>query len=345
MSGITINQQVILLLRSEILRCIKELLEKKHLYQVLRLDTAPIKKMIDEADKSHGVKEAEKRARRLNNAIAPPRSGSGHSPENYVADAIKKYRQEIDSTVSVILDKFWTFSTDAYDHLVISSGGKVSESITHFSLPTISVACAQCNAILPAHNSGFRGLRQDIQSISWMVTKGDQQLPYQSFVFPYHCQSCKKEPLVFLVHREGIKLTLTGRNHFETIQVPKTIPKEESAFLSDAIAAYNTGNILAGLFLLRTTIEQYMRRLLAITGKKTGDELAEEYARILDDEFPKKYPSLKVIYDELSAYIHAADSNAPQFEKSRKDIERHFELLSHFPLKTIGANNALQPTA
>ncbi|MHB8789479.1 MAG: hypothetical protein ACYDBT_06320 [Desulfobulbaceae bacterium] len=166
----------------------------------------------------------------------------------------------------------------------------------------------------------------------------------QTFIFPYHCQSCKKEPLVFLVHREGIKLTLTGRNHFETVQIPKTIPKEEAVYVSDAIAAYNTGNILAGLFLLRTSIEQYMRRLLATTGKKRGDELADEYARLLDDEFPKRYPSLKVIYDELSASIHAADSNASQFEKSHKDIEKHFELLKHLPLKAESANNEIGTT-
>ena len=89
---------------------------------------------------------------------------------------------------------------------------------------------------------------------------------------------------------------------------------------------------MAGLFLLRTTVEQYMRRLLGVTGKKTGDELADDYARLLDCEFPKRYPSLKVIYNELSGSIHAADKNTMQFEKSKKDIEQHFELLRHFPL-------------
>lgn len=338
MSEIPINQEAMVLLRSEILRCVKELLETKHLYQVVRIDIAPIKKMLDEEYNSPEVKNAEKLLGALNVLASGPL-------DNIVEDAIKKYRQKIDNTVDVILDNFWSFSTDAYDHLVTASGGNVSKSITHFSLPTISVVCSQCDATLPAHNSGFRGLKQDIQTISWMVTKGDKQMPCQTFVFPYHCQSCKNEPLVFLVHREGGKLTITGRNHFETIQIPKTIPKEEVYYLSDAVAAHNTGNILAGLFLLRTTIEHYMRRLLASTGKKTGDELAEEYARLLDDEFPQKYPSLKVIYNELSACIHAADNNAQQFEKSRKDIERHFELLKHFPLQAKGANKKVNLTA
>jgi hypothetical protein len=117
--------------------------------------------------------------------------------------------------------------------------------------------------------------------------------------------------------------------------VPKTIPKEERDYFSDAVVAANTGNVLAGLFLLRTTIEQYMRRILKVTGKRRikGEELAEEYARYLPDNFPQRYPSMKVIYEELSVALHSADANSTLFEDTKEAIEGHFDLLKHFPLR------------
>jgi len=76
-----------------------------------------------------------------------------------------------------------------------------------------------------------------------------------------------------------------------------------------------------------------MRRILHEKSRKTGDELADAYAALLDVEFPKRYPSLKTIYNELSAKIHGAEKDDDQFEKSRNDIEKHFELLKNLPLK------------
>jgi len=137
-----------------------------------------------------------------------------------------------------------------------------------------------------------------------------------------------------MVRREGLKLTLVGRNHFEIPQVPNTLPKEEMNYFGEAVMAFNTGSVLAGLFMLRTTVEQYMRRVLDTREKLTGDDLADRYAQRLADDFPKeRYPSFKTIYDELSACLHAADANEEQFLKSRAGIEKHFALLEHLPLK------------
>ena len=65
----------------------------------------------------------------------------------------------------------------------------------------------------------------------------------------------------------------------------------------------------------------------------SGDELADKYADLLDEEFPKKFTSLKTIYGELSEKLHNAQEDAAQFEKSEQDIKKHFDLLQHFPFK------------
>ena len=154
----------------------------------------------------------------------------------------------------------------------------------------------------------------------------------QLFFFPYQCQSCRGEPLILVVRREGIKLQLVGRSQFEKIKVPRHIPKEENKYYSDAKIAYNTGRILAGLFYLRTMIEQYMRRVLDNYTRVTGEELAEQYAKLLDEEFPKRFKTLRKIYEELSAKIHDAQNDEGQFLQSLFDINTHFEQLKLIPL-------------
>ena len=326
-------------LRTEIIRCIKELLEKKHLYQSVRIDTTIVEKLIDGVEKSEETGNFAKqiaaaaRATVLTASYSPPQ----RSPRDYVQEFIIERQKNIKKTADFILENFWSFSTDVCNQLLTASGTKPKDEITHFELPMISVhcECKECDDILP-HNSGFRGQTQEFQTVSLNIRKGEKQVLFQTFVFPYQCQKCKEDPLVFLVHREGIKLTLAGRNHFEDVKTPKTIPEQERKYFRDAIVASNTGNVLAGLFLLRTTIEQYMRRILEVTDRKTGDELADKYAKLLNDEFPKSYPSMKVIYEELSIKLHSADGDSTQFEKSKKDIENHFELLKFHPLKKEG---------
>lgn len=228
---------------------------------------------------------------------------------------------------------FWSFDTDMNEvakPLTVATGGLFS-----LSLPTVMVNCVKCNNSQPLpHNSGYKGLNYDLPSVNSWLNKNGDRIPCQTFLFPYQCQACKEEPLVFLVRREENKLTLCGRNHFESINIPDTIPRQESEFYSDAIVAYNTGNILAGTFMLRTTIEQYMRRVLNNYDRVSGDELADKYSKLLDDEFPKKYTTLKTIYEELSIKIHKAEKDAVQFEKSLADINRHFDLLKIMPLKS-----------
>ncbi len=321
------NKTTINLLGDEIISCIKDLLETKHLYQSVYINGDIVQKLIDEAESSPAA-ELEKACLKAASVLPGKHS---FSPKSVFEQFLTRYKKEISDTKDFILGTFWTFSTDACSQPSIEKS-EIFNEVTHFMLPTISVPCTQCKAVKPAHNSGFREQKYDWPPISWKITRNNHEVPCQTFTFPYHCQACKKEPLVFLVHRVGSKLTLAGRNHFEDIHVPNFIPKDESKFYKDAMVAFNTGNILCGLFQLRTTIEQYMRRVTGIKNKISGEDLADDYSTLLDEEFPRKFPSLKTVYSELSKCIHAADNNAEQFQKSKGDMERHFELLKHFPI-------------
>ena len=327
-----LNPTVIGMIRNEIIRCIKELLEEKHLYQSVRIDESGVQKMIDSPQESAEVKQEVEIIKSAGLLLSP---GAGLPKPAHVRlyEFTERYRRKIRDTSEAILGGHWSFSTDAVNQIIEAHSEKIASGLTDFVLPTISVPCEKCDGTIQPHNSGFRWQPQEFQAVSFKINKDGKQVPFQTFVFPYHCQKCKEEPLIFLVHREGTKLTLAGRNHFEKVQVPKTIPKEESKYFSDAVVAYRTGNILAGLFLLRTTIEQYMRRILKTKGKTSGEDLADEYAALLDPAFPKKYSTMKVIFEELSVKLHSADADGTQFEKSKKDIEQHFEQLKLLPLK------------
>ena len=327
-----LNPTVIGMLRNEIIRYIKELLEKKHLYQSVRIDETGVQGLIDNVEASKEMQEYIEMIA-LSSGMTGESSSGPYMPNapNIVEQHVQELRESMKYTSDFILGSFWSFSTDTYNQ-----DASKKDDPTTFVLPTISVRCEskECNSI-QAHNSGFRDQTQGFQAVPFIINKGGKQIPFQTFVFPYQCQKCKQEPLVFLVHRERGKLTLAGRNHIENVQVPQAIPKKESKYFSAANIAYNAGYVLAGLFLLRTTIEQYMRRVIKVTGKKRikGEDLAEEYARYIPDDFPQRYSSMKVIYVGLSAALHSADENSTLFEKFKENIEGHFDLLKHYPLR------------
>jgi hypothetical protein len=309
-------------IRSEIEEKIKMLLEVKHLYQSTMINVDPINKFIDEAEKSSEYLFDMSRLKDMQSlSHHAGRVNPQSKPEKYK----KKFRDEANS----ILNEFWVFLSEyTPDPQVMGFSNSINPC--EFVLSSIQIPCANCDAFQPVHHAGYRGQTQRFEPVSMKITG----IPHQTFIFPYQCQACMGEPIIFMVHRKGLKLTLTGRSYFEKIHVSATIPKEESKFFQDAIAAYNTGNVLAGLFLLRTTIEQYMRRILSITDRKSGEDLSDEYSKLLPDDFPKdRCPSLKTIYEELSVPIHEAKKDEKQFEKSKGDIEKHFDLLRLVPLE------------
>lgn len=198
------------------------------------------------------------------------------------------------------------------------------------SLPTIKTFCTSpsCNRIEP-FNPGL----DSHPTLNHAVNDKWQQF----FVLEYICQSCKGLPTVFLVRREGLKLFLEGRSPIEHVEVPKVIPKAHSKYYSDAIVAHNSGQTLAGLFLLRTFVEQYIRQLSPETGIP-ADKLMEKYMEQLPSVFKDRFPSLSKIYSELSGAIHRADATADLFEKTITDLNEHFEAKKLFKIADAKQN-------
>jgi len=195
------------------------------------------------------------------------------------------------------------------------------------------VACNFCDGVLPPHNSGFQGKKTS--AVYATIVKNDGGKIVQVFAFPFQCQNCKGEPMFYLVRRHDLKFTITGRSRMAEVNIPKSLPKEESKYFRDAIIGHTAGQTLAALFLLRVFIEQYMRRITSTTEKITGEDLADKYSLWLPEDFPPKFNSLKRVYEELSIRIHSADDSAEQFDLSRKDIEHHFEQLKLLPLLSV----------
>jgi hypothetical protein len=157
----------------------------------------------------------------------------------------------------------------------------------------------------------------------------------QLFFLAYQCQTCKGAPVAFIVRRDGWDLYLEGRSPFEEVELPSFIPKQERHFYRDAMIAYHAGKILAALFYLRTFMEQFARRILAVTGKMPGDELMEKYSETLPTPTRDQMPSLRSWYEKLSEALHAADANAELFEKAEEDIRRHFDIRRVFKIPEV----------
>lgn len=153
----------------------------------------------------------------------------------------------------------------------------------------------------------------------------------QVFVFSFLCQACKTVPEVFIVRREDLKLTLCGRAPIEHTEVPSTIPKNIKHFYSGAIVAYQSGQALAGIFLLRTLIEQWAK---SKTERKDlqADQAIDSYLDTLPTDFKERFPSLRVLYGELSFDIHSAKGSPELFEKARNQIDEHFDARRLFKL-------------
>lgn len=188
-----------------------------------------------------------------------------------------------------------------------------------FDLPTINTYCSECGERWP-----FNPVSEGSQ---WVQGIGEDEC----FYLGYQCQQCKGQPIRFLVCREGLKLRLAGRYPIEVLPTPKVLPKGVCKYFGDAQIAHHAGQTLAGLFLLRTFIEQFWRTVSAVQElvkaqpKATGDEQGGAYQSTLPDDFKSRFPSLTEVYDKLSDAIHSADANAPLFDESCAKIVKHFE--------------------
>jgi hypothetical protein len=166
----------------------------------------------------------------------------------------------------------------------------------------------------------------------------------QVFALAYLCQTCKSVPEVFLIRRGNQKLTLSGRAPIEHVAVPFYIPKTVQRFYSGAVVAHQSGQTLAGNFMLRTLIEQWARfDTRAERAKREGtgepteakwkaDQVLDVYAESLPSALKGKFGTLKETYGDLSADIHAAAGAPEAFDKATADINRHFDARRLFEL-------------
>ena len=154
----------------------------------------------------------------------------------------------------------------------------------------------------------------------------------------YQCQNCKREPVRFLIRRNNAKLTLSGRDPFETIDVPSFIPKAHSDNLRNALIANHAGQTLAANFLLRVFTEQFWKSVPEVATavkdkpRPTGDELGVAYKATPPLAFKERFPTLLEAYDALSEDMHAARGDSAVFEKAYSQVIEHFDARRLFKL-------------
>jgi hypothetical protein len=102
------------------------------------------------------------------------------------------------------------------------------------------------------------------------------------------------------------------------------IPNPVKGYYSGAVVAHQSGQTLAGIFLLRTVIEQWARSLIP-DAPRDADKLLDAYMSTLPDDFKARFTSFRSLYENLSDDMHAARGNADLFERALAQIEEHFE--------------------
>jgi hypothetical protein len=220
----------------------------------------------------------------------------------------------------------WTVNksaTNSFKRTIITGVRDEDSSSILVSFKTIKSRCPICDEIEPYNF---------IEGNEVLKVFADSN-PTQVFILNFQCQSCKSNPEVFLIRRNGMKISIHGRSPIEAIKVPSYIPKNQTGFFSDAILANQTGQHLAAVFLLRTIIEQYVRSVSNDMVSQNIDELFKKYGDLLPNVFKQRFPSLKTVYDRLSIAIHSAEASEECFEENKSDIEWHFEAKRTFRLK------------
>jgi hypothetical protein len=295
---------------------VRQLLSDKHLYQSVNVDVA----FLDEVAEAHHKAERVAAAR----ALSPGRPG--RVPE------VEEIRGTLDSFVRAP----WFPSgarplVDTGMDILFENDPKVQK----YPLPTVKLTCNHCGEPGPFNPVGA------------LVETGRRARDNQWTYLSYECQNCKGEPIRFLIRRKRTKLTLSGRDPFETIELPSFVPKQHADNLRNALIANHAGQTLAGIFLMRVFIEQFWKSIPDVVtavkhkARPTGDELAEAYKATLPQAFKERFPTLAETYDVLSDDMHAARGDATVFEKGYDDIVEHFDARRLF--KLLSTRNDSQP--
>lgn len=144
----------------------------------------------------------------------------------------------------------------------------------------------------------------------------------QVFALAYQCQACRDIPELFLIRRSGSKLQLTGRTPMEAVIPADHLPARIARHMTDAQLAFQSGQTLPAIFMLRVACEQWVRPY-APQGERLDDAF-EAYSGALPEDFRKRFPSLKSVYGELTAAVHEANAEESIYLTKKDDIEMHF---------------------
>jgi hypothetical protein len=195
----------------------------------------------------------------------------------------------------------------------------VSKSVSDERLtvtpPDLKLFCGRCNRIEAFNLVSVEDFLERPAEARFVVNSETAQ----ALVLSYRCQSCKGVPEVFLVARQGFRLTNTGRAPIEHVDVPAAIPKDMRRFYGGAIVAHQSGQTLAGIFLLRTLIEQWARQSTEANG--FADEALDAYMAALPEDFKSRFPSLRTLYSDISVDLHNATGSIELFDTARADRE------------------------
>jgi hypothetical protein len=295
---------------------IKQLLQSKHLYQSQEVVLPPIDFVIEQSYKNY---------------LAGIVSGPGR---------ISKLPY-LEETFNLGKKIYWTIN----ENLKGVSFGVNEEilAIVDFTPPTVRLYCSHCDYLQPYNYLNGESIFKDFERESARKDFEAENTPRiiipgtkdktdeiekrreQVFLLVYQCQGCKGLPEVFLIRRNGMKFILSGRTPMEKVIVEPFIPKHQRGFYSDAIIAYNAGQILPGIFMLRTFLEQFVRSSSTTPQSTNIEALFDEYNATLPEDFKSRFPSLRKIYDNLSEDIHGAIGSAELFDKSKEEIDIHFD--------------------
>ena len=273
------------------------LIEEKHLYQSVRLSRENLEPSVREALKTIESKNA-------------------------TADAEK--------IIEALLEASWiaTDPSSNKSRLVPQGHNEGPFESLEFQIVSVKARCGNCGEISPMNLKRTTDAVAGIWDKSGFSTENDHSV----YTFAFQCQSCREGIEIFTVARKAEKLTLVGRSPMEKVEVPSFIPRDQRKYYSGAHVAFNSGQVLPALFMLRTFIEQYVRAVTDASSDQ-ADKVLEEYMAGLPDDFKSRFPSLKKVYSELSDAIHRADESESLFVDGSEKIERHFDAKRLFDLQ------------
>jgi len=226
--------------------------------------------------------------------------------------------------------------------LLSQSQGSLGRIPLVLLLKNVTMFCRECDRREAFRPIWYKDVSIELRQLPSSGVVRHLPLPttFQDFVLIYQCQHREGASETFIVRRNDWILSLDGRSPMASVETLPYIPKKEDHLFRDAIIANGSGKTLAGLFYLRTFIEQFGRRVTGISGKKTGDEILSEYSKLLPANVRDSMPSLAEWYQKLSVALHSANPDEELFKNAQEKIEKHFEIRKAMTISEPPAKSA-----